>query len=61
MKCCFAHKRKNLANNLAGTYAREDVERSLAALALPPTTRAEQLTIEQFGQLLNALDPGNYL
>ena len=55
VKCCFAHKRKNLVNNLAGTYAREDVERSLAAMALPPTTRAEQLTLEQLNQLFLAL------
>ena len=55
VKCCFTHKRKNLVNNLAGTYAREHVERSLAAMALPPTTRAEQLTLKQFTQLFMAL------
>ena len=55
VKRCFAHKRKNLVNNLAGNLAREEVERSLAALALPPTTRAEQLTVEQFTQLFKAL------
>jgi 16S rRNA (adenine1518-N6/adenine1519-N6)-dimethyltransferase len=51
VKCCFAHKRKNLVNNLAGDFTRERVEASLAALDLPPTTRAEQLTIEQFTKL----------
>jgi 16S rRNA A1518/A1519 N6-dimethyltransferase RsmA/KsgA/DIM1 with predicted DNA glycosylase/AP lyase activity len=55
VKHCFAHKRKNLANNLAGTYPRPRVVRSLTALALPGTTRAEQLTIEQFTQLFEAL------
>jgi 16S rRNA (adenine1518-N6/adenine1519-N6)-dimethyltransferase len=55
VKCCFAHKRKNLVNNLTGTYARKDLERSLATMSLPPTTRAEQLTIEQFTQLFEGL------
>jgi 16S rRNA (adenine1518-N6/adenine1519-N6)-dimethyltransferase len=55
VKRCFAHKRKNLVNNLAGHYARGHVERSLSSLALPTTTRAEQLTLEQFAHLFLAL------
>ena len=55
VKRCFAYKRKNLLNNLAGTYTRECIERSLAAMTLPPTARAEQLTVEQFTQLFMAL------
>jgi len=55
VKRCFAHKRKNLLNNLAGTCTREGIERSLAAMTLPPTARAEQLTVEQFTQLFMAL------
>jgi 16S rRNA (adenine1518-N6/adenine1519-N6)-dimethyltransferase len=51
VKRCFAQKRKNLANNLAGTYTRERVEQALAALSLPRTIRAEQLALSQFAGL----------
>ena len=52
VKLCFAHKRKNLLNNLAPIYTRRRVEAELAALKLPPTIRAEQLALEQFENLL---------
>jgi 16S rRNA (adenine1518-N6/adenine1519-N6)-dimethyltransferase len=55
VKLCFAHKRKNLLNNLAPAYTRPRVERELAALDLPPTIRAEQLELEQFEKLLARL------
>jgi 16S rRNA (adenine1518-N6/adenine1519-N6)-dimethyltransferase len=55
VKLCFAHKRKNLLNNLASVYARQRVETELAALGLPPTIRAEQLALEQFEKLLARL------
>jgi 16S rRNA (adenine1518-N6/adenine1519-N6)-dimethyltransferase len=55
VKLCFAHKRKNLLNNLAPVYARQHVERELGALNLPLTIRAEQLTLEQFEELLALL------
>ena len=55
VKLCFAHKRKNLLNNLAPVYPRQRVETVLVALRLPPTIRAEQLALEQFGQLLAQL------
>jgi 16S rRNA (adenine1518-N6/adenine1519-N6)-dimethyltransferase len=55
VKLCFAHKRKNLLNNLAPVYPRQRVEAELAALKLPPTIRAEQLTLEQFEKLLARL------
>jgi 16S rRNA (adenine1518-N6/adenine1519-N6)-dimethyltransferase len=51
VKCCFAQKRKNLLNNLAGIYSRERVGQALAALDLPPNTRAEQLALSQFAGL----------
>lgn len=54
-KLCFAHKRKNLLNNLAPAYLRQQVERELAALQLPPTIRAEQFALEQFEMLLARL------
>jgi 16S rRNA (adenine1518-N6/adenine1519-N6)-dimethyltransferase len=55
VKLCFAHKRKNLLNNLAPVYGRPYVEAVLAALKLPPTIRAEQLAHEQFERLLAGL------
>ena len=55
VKLCFAHKRKNLLNNLAPVYGRPHVEAVLAALKLPPTIRAEQLELGQFEKLLTGL------
>jgi 16S rRNA (adenine1518-N6/adenine1519-N6)-dimethyltransferase len=55
VKLCFAHKRKNLLNNLAPVYPRQRVETELAALGLAPTIRAEQLALEQFENLLARL------
>ena len=55
VKLCFAHKRKNLLNNLAPVYPRQRVETELRAIGLPPTIRAEQLTLEQFEKLLARL------
>ena len=55
VKLCFAHKRKNLLNNLAPVYPRQRVETELAALRLPPIIRAEQLALEQFEKLLGRL------
>ncbi len=51
VKLCFAHKRKNLLNNLQSVYARRRVEAELAALQWPPTIRAEQLPFQQFAEL----------
>jgi 16S rRNA (adenine1518-N6/adenine1519-N6)-dimethyltransferase len=55
VKLCFAHKRKNLLNNLAPFYSRQRVETELVALGLAPTIRAEQLALEQFEKLLARL------
>jgi 16S rRNA (adenine1518-N6/adenine1519-N6)-dimethyltransferase len=55
VKLCFAHKRKNLLNNLSPSYTRRRVETELAALELPPTIRAEELALEQFKKLLDRL------
>ncbi len=54
-KRCFAQKRKILVNNLAGIYLRPRLEAELAALALPPSVRAEQLTVEQLATLFRRL------
>jgi 16S rRNA (adenine1518-N6/adenine1519-N6)-dimethyltransferase len=58
VKLCFAHKRKNLLNNLQPVYARRRVEAELAALQLPPTIRAEQLPFQQFAELHGRLRRG---
>ena len=58
VKLCFAHKRKNLLNNLAPVYARRRVETELAALQLPLTVRAEQLPFQQFAELHARLREG---
>ena len=55
VKLCFAHKRKNLLNNLAQVYGRPRVEAELAALNLPQTIRAEQLALQQFEDLFARL------
>ncbi len=55
VKLCFAQKRKNLLNNLGGTYSRRRVERALEDLGWPLTLRAEQLAIEQFATLFQRL------
>jgi 16S rRNA A1518/A1519 N6-dimethyltransferase RsmA/KsgA/DIM1 with predicted DNA glycosylase/AP lyase activity len=59
VKLCFAHKRKNLLNNLQSVYARQRVEAALAALQLPPTIRAEQLPFQEFAQLHARLREGH--
>ena len=59
VKLSFAHKRKNLLNNLAGAYTRQRVETELATLNLPSTIRAEQLALEQFEVLLGRLRSAN--
>jgi len=55
VKRCFAQKRKNLLNNLAGFYARARVELELERLSLVHSTRGEQLTLEEFLQLYRGL------
>ena len=55
VKLCFAHKRKNLLNNLAPVYPRQRVETELAGLKLPESIRAEQLALEHFENLLGRL------
>ena len=58
VKLCFAHKRKNLLNNLQPVYSRQRVEAALAALLLAPTVRAEQLPFQQFAELHARLRAG---
>ena len=58
VKLCFAHKRKNLLNNLQPVYGRPRVEAALAALEWPPTIRAEQVQLQQFAELEARLRAG---
>jgi 16S rRNA A1518/A1519 N6-dimethyltransferase RsmA/KsgA/DIM1 with predicted DNA glycosylase/AP lyase activity len=55
VKRCFAQKRKNLPNNLAGFYSRARVELELNRLSLAHSVRAEQLTLEELLQLYRRL------
>ncbi len=55
VKRCFTQKRKNLRNNLAGIYPRNSLEQALMRAQVPPTARAEQLTLEQFAGLFRSL------
>ncbi|MBZ5562009.1 MAG: 16S rRNA (adenine(1518)-N(6)/adenine(1519)-N(6))-dimethyltransferase RsmA [Acidobacteriia bacterium] len=55
VKRCFAQKRRNLRNNLAGIYARNGLEQALMREQVLPNARAEQLTLEQFGRLFRRL------
>jgi 16S rRNA (adenine1518-N6/adenine1519-N6)-dimethyltransferase len=55
VKRCFAQKRKNLPNNLAGFYSRARVEMELNRLSLTHSVRAEQLTLQELVQLYHRL------
>ena len=46
VKRCFAQKRKNLLNNLAGFYPRGRIVRAFAPQGDPARLRAEQLSLE---------------
>ena len=52
----FGQRRKTLLNSL-GTlgYSKDTLTKAMAAAGVPPTARAEQLTLEQFAALANAL------
>jgi 16S rRNA (adenine1518-N6/adenine1519-N6)-dimethyltransferase len=52
VKAAFAHRRKTLPNSLRDEgYAFDRVVVALHALKLPPTVRAESLSVEQFVEL----------
>jgi 16S rRNA (adenine1518-N6/adenine1519-N6)-dimethyltransferase len=52
VKAAFAHRRKTLPNSLRDEgYAFDRVVDALHALKLPPTVRAESLSVEQFVEL----------
>lgn len=55
LKQSFAYKRKKLLNCLSPVYPRQRIEREIERLALPPSVRAEQLSLEQFVALFSHL------
>jgi 16S rRNA (adenine1518-N6/adenine1519-N6)-dimethyltransferase len=57
VEAAFAHRRKRLPNSLelAGLVERERAEAALSELGRPPTTRAEELSPEEFVELARAL------
>lgn len=59
VKAAFAHRRKTLANCLSAheskLVSRSQAEALLRQMGLPPGVRGEQLSLEQFAQLADAL------
>jgi 16S rRNA (adenine1518-N6/adenine1519-N6)-dimethyltransferase len=55
VKTCFAQKRKTLSNNLRPLCTPKEVRETLAKLGMREDARAEQLTIEQFLALYQAI------
>ncbi len=54
-KRCFAQKRKNLLNNLAGRYSRGQITEALQKSGKPASSRAEQLSIEDLAAVFDFL------
>ena len=55
VQTCFSQKRKTLRNNLLAIATDKKIHETLAATALRPDARAEQLTIPQFAALFSQL------
>ncbi|MFZ0962099.1 MAG: 16S rRNA (adenine(1518)-N(6)/adenine(1519)-N(6))-dimethyltransferase RsmA [Terriglobia bacterium] len=55
VKHCFARKRKNLLNNLAGKYARRLIVQALEKSGKPANSRAEQLSLDELAGLFEYL------
>ena len=53
----FAQKRKTLRNNLKSIFTDEKIAAALAACKLTSNSRAEELSLVQFAQLIRALPP----
>jgi 16S rRNA (adenine1518-N6/adenine1519-N6)-dimethyltransferase len=54
VKACFAHKRKNLRNNLQVVAPKASVATALAAAQIPPFARAEELSLSAMAALFHA-------
>ena len=57
VKRCFAQKRKNLLNNLGGSYLRTRLLEAFEAAGKPSNLRAEELSLEEFAALFEKLAP----
>jgi len=55
LKVSFAQKRKTLWNNLKSQYSADGLKRAMAKTRLPPSVRAEALSLEQSAALFRAL------
>jgi 16S rRNA (adenine1518-N6/adenine1519-N6)-dimethyltransferase len=55
VKICFAQKRKTLANNLKPLHGATSIRELLESLTIRPDARAEQLTIQDFIRLFEAI------
>jgi 16S rRNA (adenine1518-N6/adenine1519-N6)-dimethyltransferase len=55
VQTCFSQKRKTLRNNLLAISTDKKIHEALAATALRPDARAEQLTLSQFAALFAQL------
>jgi 16S rRNA (adenine1518-N6/adenine1519-N6)-dimethyltransferase len=55
VKRCFAQKRKNLLNNLAGIFPRTRIMQALEEAGKPANLRAEQLSLEELAGVFERL------
>ncbi|MBD2106594.1 16S rRNA (adenine(1518)-N(6)/adenine(1519)-N(6))-dimethyltransferase RsmA [Nodosilinea sp. FACHB-13] len=55
VKLGFGSKRKMLRNNLKGVVDRDELEAMMTTLAIEPTARAEDLSVEQWVALSNTI------
>lgn len=57
IKAAFQQRRKQLKNALAAIEGESEIEKTLQSLSLDPKARAENLTINDFVKIANALSP----
>lgn len=57
VRAAFRQKRKTLRNSLLMTFAPHEVDEAIAKCELPPSVRAEELSLETFRDLFLALKP----
>jgi 16S rRNA (adenine1518-N6/adenine1519-N6)-dimethyltransferase len=55
VKRCFAQKRKNLLNNLAGSFPRRRIVQAFEGTGKPASARAEQLSVQDLAGIFETL------
>jgi len=55
VRASFAHKRRTLRNNLKGIFSGESIGAAFTAAGLEPNIRAEEVSLQQFAQMLPVL------